>query len=86
MGEMIHPKTMLSSLNQLTTDGPPTMRPKPIIAPTMECVVETGRLLTVARNTHKEPARSAESNPKRINFGSVRAAGSIIPLRIVWVT
>ena len=60
---------------------------KPTMAPTMECVVETGHPLMLAIRSHVAAASSADSMPNTSNSGvSVSTAGSMIPLRFVEVT
>ena len=41
-GETIQEMTIPKTFHHLMTEAPPAMIPKPIIAPTMEWVVETG--------------------------------------------
>ena len=48
IGDMTQLSTTAPSFNQLITVKPPAMIPKPIIAPTMEWVVETGSDFQVA--------------------------------------
>jgi hypothetical protein len=43
MGEMIQLITTVASFIQLIIENPPAMIPKPVIAPTIEWVVETGK-------------------------------------------
>ena len=60
--------------------------PNPIIEPTMEWVVETGRDFHVAKLIHRAAARRAESAPISAICGSVRTDVETIPFRIVFVT
>ena len=78
--------TTAASFIQLITENPPATIPKPIIAPTIECVVETGRDFQVAKLTHSAAASIAESAPMRTRWGSVRISVETIPLRIVLAT
>ena len=68
-GEITQMATTAASLPQLMTLKPPAMIPNPIIAPTIECVVETGSDFQVAKLTHKAAASSAESAPIRSTKG-----------------
>ena len=83
---MIQLNTTAASFIQLITENPPAMIPKPIIAPTIEWVVETGKDFQVAKLTHREAASIAESAPIRTRWGSFRISVETIPLRIVLVT
>ena len=49
----------------MMTVNPPAIIPKPIIAPTIEWVVETGSDFQVAKLTQSAAARRAESAPIR---------------------
>ncbi len=69
-GERIHEVTMYITCFQLTADNPPATIPNPIIAPTMEWVVETGRFWYVARHTQSEAERRADKSPSKIIWGS----------------
>ena len=48
-GEITQLSTMLPMVSQLTSPQPPAAMPAPITAPMMECVVETGAPMAVAR-------------------------------------
>ena len=59
----------------------------PMMAPTIECVVETGQPNLEATVSQAAAARSADSMPMTSRFGSCsRASASTMPLRIVEVT
>jgi hypothetical protein len=60
--------------------------PKPIMAPTMEWVVETGRDFHVAKETQRADASRAARAPIRAMWGSVRTSVETIPFRMVSVT
>lgn len=62
-GEIIQLITTAASLPHLITEKPPAIIPKPIIAPTIAWVVETGRDFQVAKLTHKAAASKAERAP-----------------------
>ena len=85
-GEMIQLKATARSLPQFTTENPPATMPKPIMAPTIEWVVDTGSDFKVEKLTHSAAARSAEREPISARWGSVRISVDTIPLRIVSVT
>ena len=86
IGDTTQLSTTSPSLAQLTTEKPPAMIPKPIMAPTMEWVVETGSDFHVARLTHRDAASRADSAPSNAVWGSVIISGDTIPLRMVLVT
>ncbi len=71
---------------QETTPTPPAIKPKPIIAPTMEWVVEIGIDFQVAKVTHIEAAMTAANAPNITLVGSPISFGSTMPLLIVPVT
>ncbi len=73
-------------LSQLTTLGPPATSPNPVMAPTIECVDDTGSDVSVAMSTQTPAANRAANIPIIMSFGSVIAAGLIIPLLMVDVT
>ena len=83
---MIQLATTAASLAKLMTENPPAMMPKPIIDPTIEWVVETGKDFQVAKLTHRAAASKAESAPIRAKCGSVMMSVETIPLRMVLVT
>ena len=85
-GEMIQDRTMPPIFSQLTTLGPPATRPNPVIAPTMECVDDTGSEVSVAMSTQAAAANRAANMPIISSFGSVMASGLMIPLLMVAVT
>ena len=85
-GETIQLMTTAKSLPKLMTENPPAMMPNPIMAPTIECVVETGRDFQVAKLTHSAAASRADKAPIRAIWGSVIMSVETIPLRIVLVT
>ena len=85
-GDMIQLATTAPSLPQLMTANPPAIIPNPIMAPTMEWVVDTGSDFQVAKLTHKAAARSAEKAPSNARCGSDRTSVETIPLRMVLVT
>ena len=62
------------------------MMPKPIIDPTIEWVVDTGRDFQVAKLTQSAAASNADSAPMRATCGSDKISVDTMPLRIVWVT
>ena len=64
-GEMIQLNTTASSLPQLITENPPAMMPKPIMAPTIEWVVDTGSDFQVANDTHRAAASRADRAPMK---------------------
>ena len=63
MGDMTQLATTAPSLPQLMTVNPPAMMPNPIMAPTMEWVVDTGSDFQVAKLTHRAAASKAEKAP-----------------------
>ena len=65
-GEIIQDRTTPPSFIQFTTDGPPATMPNPRIAPTMECVLDTGSAVSVAMSTHAAAAKSEANIPSRI--------------------
>ena len=65
---------------------PPATMPNPIMAPTMEWVVDTGSDFQVANETHRAADRSADRAPTSAKFGSVKTSVEMIPLRMVLVT
>ncbi len=85
-GDVIQPATAASSFPQLTIAKPRAMMPKPIMAPTIEWVVETGSDFQVAKLTHRAEASRAASAPIRSRCGSPRRSVETVPLRIVLVT
>ncbi len=60
---MIQLITAVASFIQLMTENPPAMIPKPIIAPTIEWVVETGKDFQVAKLTHWYTSWHKSQNP-----------------------
>ena len=86
MGEIIQLKTTAPSFPQLITSVPPAMIPKPIMAPTMAWVVDTGKERQVAKDTHKAAASRADKAPISARWGSLSTSVDTIPLRMVLVT
>ena len=78
--------TTAPSFIQLMTENPLAMIPEPIMAPTIEWVVETGKDFQVEKFTHKEAASIAESAPISTIWGSVRISVETRPLRVVLIT
>ena len=68
-GEITQLATTATNFPQLITENPPAMIPKPIMAPTMEWVVETGRDFQVANDTHRAAASRADRAPMRARCG-----------------
>jgi hypothetical protein len=63
------------------------MRPKPITAPTMLCVVDTGHPAYVAMFSQSAAAIRQQVIPMAITMGSPPSASiSTMPLRMVFVT
>jgi len=85
-GDYTQLSTTAASLVQLMTEKPPAMIPKPIIAPTIEWVVETGNDFQVAKLTQRAAASKAEKAPIRATCGSDMISVDTIPLRMVSVT
>ena len=85
-GEITQLRTTAASWDQLMTVKPPAMIPNPIMAPTIECVVETGNDFQVAKPTQRAAASRAESAPIRATCGSAIISVDTIPLRMVLVT
>ena len=85
-GEITQLITTAASLAQLMTEKPPAMMPKPIMAPTIEWVVDTGNDFQVAKLTHSAAASIAASAPIRATWGSDKISVETIPLRMVLVT
>ena len=63
IGEIIQLKTTAPNLPQLMTEKPPAIIPKPIMEPTIEWVVETGKDFQVAKLTQSAAARRADKAP-----------------------
>ena len=57
-GDITQLKTTPARFPKLITENPPAMIPKPIMAPTIEWVVDTGKDFHVAKLTH----RAADNN------------------------
>ncbi len=85
-GEIIQLSITAPSFPQLITENPPASIPNPIMAPTIEWVVDTGSDFHVAKETHRAAASIAERAPTRARWGSVRMSVETIPFLIVWVT
>ena len=86
-GEISHDETIRSSLALLTASIPNATAPKPAIAPTIECVVETGQPSREATISQVPAAVSEASIPNfSVSSDAVVMAGSRIPPRIVFVT
>ena len=76
-----------NTLLQTTASGPSPTVPKPTIAPTMECVVETGRPKRVAPTSSVAAAASDPYMPSSRSCGSPETAlVSRMRLRTVSVT
>ena len=85
-GDIIQLITTAANLAQLMTESPPAMIPKPIIAPTIEWVVDTGSDFQVAKLTQRAAASRADSAPTRATWGSAKISVETMPLRMVLVT
>src|SRR4051794_27520675 len=84
-GEMTQLDTMGNTPAHFTESTPTPTAAKPITAPMMECVVETGQPLMEATSNQVPAASSAASMPNTICSGVI-IVESTMPLRIVWVT
>ncbi len=78
---------ILPTLSQATASIPTPTAPKPTIAPTIECVVDTGQPKFDAIISQVPAAKSDANIPYTNKCGlSVKIAASRIPLRMVAVT
>ncbi len=79
--------TIVPTLPHCTALTPMPATVKPTMAPTIECVVETGQPLRLAIKSQVPAASSAESMPNTSSFGSSAISPvSTMPRRIVEVT
>src|SRR5690606_18529531 len=86
-GEITQLETMEVTALQLTASTAIPTEANPMIAPTMEWVVETGHPRRLAISRQHPAARGADSMPETSRCGvSVMGAGSTMPLRMVAVT
>ena len=86
-GDTTQLATMVLTLDQFTASTETPTAANPTIAPTIECVVDTGQPMKLAIINQVPAARSAESIPKTRRSGeSTNTALSTIPFRIVDVT
>src|SRR5690554_8004853 len=85
-GEITQLATILPMTFQSAMAQPPAAIPAPSTPPTMECVVETGAPIQVARLSHSAPASSAAVINHTNALGSSRVVGSIMPPLIVETT
>ena len=78
---------IVATSHQWTASKPIATTAKPMMAPTIECVVDTGQPNLEATVSQIAAARRADSMPMTSRFGSCsRASASMMPLRIVEVT
>src|SRR5690606_1697152 len=84
-GEIIQLDTIGTTPAQCTASTDTPTAAKPITAPMIEWVVETGQPLREAISSQVPAASRAASMPKII-WSGVIIEESTIPLRIVWVT
>src|SRR5690606_40617110 len=84
-GEMIQLDTIGRTPDQLTESTETPTAPKPITAPTIEWVVETGQPRMDAISNQEPAARREAIMPNTICSADIWVA-SRMPLRIVWVT
>ena len=86
-GDVIQLEAMPPTVPQETFDAPLEINTNPTIAPTIECVVDTGHPFELAIRSHKPAAKSEESMPIiNIFTSSLYIEGSTIPFLIVEVT
>src|SRR5690606_27388868 len=86
-GEITQLETMEVTALQSTASTEMPTAAKPIMAPTIEWVVDTGQPRILAINNHVPAANSAESMPYTNSSGvSLKIWGSTMPLRMVEVT
>src|SRR5690606_21382663 len=84
-GDIIQLDTIGSTPAHLTASTETPTAAKPITAPMIEWVVDTGQPLIDANSSHVPAASRAASMPKTI-WSGVIIDESTMPLRIVWVT
>ena len=78
---------IVATSHQWTASIPMATTANPMIAPTIECVVDTGQPNREATVSQAAAARSADNMPMTSTSGSCwRDSASMMPLRIVEVT
>jgi hypothetical protein len=87
IGDTTQLEAIFPTLDHETASKPNEIITKPTIAPTIECVVETGHPFWLATNNHVPAARRDESIPIiKISVLLSYRLGSTIPFLIVAVT
>ena len=86
MGEITQLAAIRPMVGQFTAQMPAAAMPAPITPPTMECVVETGAPIQVARFSHKADASSAAIIAQTKSRPSPSASGATIPPEMVLTT
>ena len=85
-GEITQLAAICPIFAQSTIAKPLAAMPEPIMAPTIECVVETGAPTAVAMFSHKAAANNAAIiNQTKVSESGIKL-GSIMPLRMVPTT
>ncbi len=86
-GDITQLAVIEATLGHWITSTPIPTAAKPTIAPTIECVVDTGQPKYEAINNHMPAASKVPSMPKTSSSGvSLMTAASIIPSLMVAVT
>jgi hypothetical protein len=85
-GDTTQLATMPLRVPQLAASRPPAITPAPNTAPTIECVVDTGAPMAVAKLSHSAPASRAAVMTQMKRLVSAIASGLMMPPRMVETT